>query len=194
MADAPHLPRSNALRILLAISRVARGRSDGLGLFGNSPQSFLASLAPQLAFLIVGDAMLLAGVGGGGLLVIRNLLSSLCLLLGPQVLSYELARLWRRDAAWFRFATAFNWCQLVLPAIFLAMLLLITIAMPNADPSFAVPVMIGIVGSYGLWLNWFVSRKALGLSTGRAILFVLGVNIGTVALLIIPRVLAMRFS
>jgi hypothetical protein len=192
MADAPQLPRSNALRILLAISRVARGRSDGLGLFGNSPQAFLASLAPQLAFPIVGGAMMLAG--GGGLPVIRDLLSTLCLLLAPQVLSFELARLWRRDAAWFRFATAFNWCQWVLPALGLAVLLILSVAMPNANPRYTAPALIGIVGSYGLWLHWFVSRKALGLSTGRAILFVLGVNIGTVALLIIPRVLAMRFS
>jgi hypothetical protein len=192
MADAPHLPRSNALRILLAISRVARGRSDGLGLFGNTPQSFLASLAPQLAFPIVGGAMMLAG--GGGLLVIRDLLSTLCLLLAPQVLSYELARLWRRDAAWFRFATAFNWCQWVLPALGLAVLLVLGVVMPNADPRVTAPVLIFTVGSYGLWLHWFVSRKALGLSIVRAILFVLGVNLGTVILLIVPRVLALHFA
>ena len=43
--------------------------------------------------------------------------ATLCVLLAPSVMSYELARLWGRDAFWNRYIVAFNWCQWLLPVI-----------------------------------------------------------------------------
>lgn len=185
MADAP---RSHAKRILTAITRVARGRADGLALFGNTPQSFLASLAPQLAFPLVGGLMMMAG--GGGLRALTDLLASLCLLLAPQVLSFELARWWQREAAWCRFATAFNWCQWILPVLGLVLLMVANRAVAlGVSPAIARAALIGALGCYGMWLHWFLARMALGLSAGRSALFVVCVNVGTLLIVVLPRLL-----
>jgi hypothetical protein len=40
--------------ILVGILRIAYGRADGVGCFGSTPQAFLSSLAPLVAFPLVG--------------------------------------------------------------------------------------------------------------------------------------------
>ena len=51
--------------IVLGIARLARGRADGLRQFGATREAFLASLAPLVAFPLVGGVLML--LGGGGL-------------------------------------------------------------------------------------------------------------------------------
>ncbi len=112
--------------VLVGMLRIARGRADGIACFGGSAQSFLASLAPLVAFPLVG-----AGFGlftEGPRRAITDLAMALCALLTPAVLSYELARLWRREAAWYRFATAFNWCEWILPMVAVLAMLPISVA------------------------------------------------------------------
>ena len=48
---------------------------------------------------------------------IADLLATVAVLLAPPVLSFEFARLWGRQDHWLRFATAFNWCQWLLPVL-----------------------------------------------------------------------------
>jgi hypothetical protein len=175
--------------VMLGIMRLARGRADGLGQFGATRDAFLVSLAPLIAFPLVGGVLML--LGGGGLDALSELLATLCALLAPPVLSYEVARLWGREAAWLRFATAFNWCQWVIPVIGSVLLLvlgiLIGLGMPRGLGR--VVAVLGVV-AYGLWLHWFVARHGLGLSVLRAGLMVLGVNIVTVIIVLGPRMLA----
>jgi hypothetical protein len=174
--------------ILLGIARLASGRVDGLRQFGATRDAFLVSLAPLIAFPLVGSVLML--LRGGGLYAVSGLLAALCALLAPPVLSFEVARLWGREAAWLRFATAFNWCQWVIPVIGCLMLLvvgiLIGLGLPRAVAQ--VGVVLGIV-AYGLWLQWFVVRHGLGLSGPRAALTVVGVNLGTVIILLGPRMI-----
>ena len=106
------VPRKN---ILVGILRVARGRADGIGHFGSSPQAFLSSLAPLVAFPLVGA--ILAMFTEGPRRALTGLAMTLCALLTPAVVSYELARIWKRTDAWARFATAFNWCEWILPVL-----------------------------------------------------------------------------
>ena len=94
---------------------VARGRAEGIDQFAGTSQGFLASLAPLIAFPLVGTFLLL--LDGDGAPAITDLLATLAVLLAPPVLSFELARLWGRQARWLRFATAFNWCQWLLPML-----------------------------------------------------------------------------
>src|SRR5262245_55634138 len=94
-------PRSGS--IVVGVMRLARGRVDGFQQFGATRDSFLASLAPLLAFPLVGGVLMLAG--GGGLSALADVLATVCALVAPPVLSYEVARLWGREAAWLRFAT-----------------------------------------------------------------------------------------
>jgi hypothetical protein len=183
--------RSPPGSIVLGIVRLARGHSDGIRQFGATREAFLASLAPLIAFPLVGGVLML--LGGGGLAAVSDLLATLCALLAPAVLSFEVARLWGREAAWLRFATAFNWCQWVIPVVGSVLLLVLAflagLGLPRELARLA--VLFGII-AYGLWLHWFVTRHGLGLSGPRAALAVLGVNLGTVILVLGPRILALE--
>ena len=174
--------------IMLGIFRLARGRADGILQFGATREAFLASLAPLVAFPLVGGVLML--LGGGGVTALSDLLATLCALMAPPVLSFEVARLWGRQASWLRFATAFNWCQWAIPVLGSALLLLlgalIVLGLPR--PIARGMVVLGLV-AYGLWLHWFLARHGLGLSRFRALLLVLGVNIATVLIVLGPRVL-----
>jgi hypothetical protein len=174
--------------IVLGVIRLARGRADGILQFGATREAFLASLAPLVAFPLVGGVLML--LGGGGLAAFTDLLATLCALLAPPVLSFQVARLWGREAAWLRFATAFNWCQWVIPVVGSLLLFPIGILAAIGLPRVAarVLVLVCLVG-YGLWLHWFITRHGLGLSRARAILMVLGVNFATVLIVLGPQLL-----
>ena len=173
------------------MARIARGRRDGLEQFGDTAQAFLASLAPLLAFPLVGGLLALAG--GRTELAVTDLLATLCGLLAPAVLSYELARLWRRDGLWLRFATAFNWCQWLLPLLGSVLMVLLGMATAGGLPPRSAGVLLVLgLGGYGLWLHWFLARQGLQLSGMRAALLVLVVNFGTVLLVLGPRLLALE--
>jgi hypothetical protein len=175
--------------VLLGIARLARGRADGLTQFGDTRKAFLGSLAPLLAFPLVGSGLMMAQ--GGGLAAAADMLATFCVLLAPAVLSHVLARLWDREALWMRFATAFNWCQWAIPAVAAALLLvlgvLIQLGLPNQVAG--VVAVLSLTG-YGLWLHWFLARHGLRLSGWRALALVVAVNFGTAALAIGPRLLA----
>jgi len=115
---------------------------------------------------------------------------TVCALLTPAVVSYELARLWKRSDAWIRFATAFNWCEWILPilACFVMVPLSVAISM-GLNENVASLVLLGCLGGYGLWLHWFLARNALAVSRFRAGIMVLLVNLGTVMVVMGPGLL-----
>jgi hypothetical protein len=177
--------------IIVGMLRIARGRADGVGCFGGTVQSFLASLAPLIAFPLVGA--LLGLFTEGPRRALTDLAMTICALLTPAVLSYELARFWGRTGAWFRFATAFNWCEWILPVLAcLAMLPLSAAVNAGLSETEASLMLVGFLGAYGLWMHWFLARKALALSSLRAVLLVLIVNAGTVAAVMVPSLLASK--
>lgn len=174
--------------VVIGIIRLARGRADGLLQFGETREAFLASLAPLIAFPLVGGVLMI--LGGGGLDALADLLATLCALLAPPVLSFEVARWWGRENAWLRFATAFNWCQWIIPILLSLLLLLFGMLTMAGLPTSAARggVLLGLIG-YGLWLHCFLAKHGLGLSWPRAGLMVVGVNLATVLLVAGPRVL-----
>lgn len=179
--------------ILFGIYRIATGHADGLAQFGDTPEAFLASLAPLVAFPLVGTVLMLSQ--GEGLAALSDLLATICALLAPAVLSYEAARLWGRAAAWLRFAVAFNWCQWAIPI--LAMLLVVLAGMLAAaglPTTLGLAMVVGGLGGYALWLHWFLARHGLGLSPIRAALLVVGVNLATVLLVLGPPLLAVALG
>ena len=179
------MPRKS---ILIGILRVARGRADGMGCFGSGPQAFLSSLAPLIAFPLVGTA--LAVFTEGPRRALTGLAMTLCALLTPPVISFELARRWKRSEAWSRFATAFNWCEWILPVLACLVMVPLSVALSvglsEAAASF---LLVGVLGIYGLWLHWFLACKALALSAGRAVVLVLLVNFGTAVAVMGPGLL-----
>jgi hypothetical protein len=174
--------------ILVGVSKIARGRANGLACFGSSGQTFLSSLAPLIAFPFVGAA--LGAFTDGPRQALTDLAMTLCALLTPAVLSYELARIWERTEEWPRFATAFNWCEWILPVlaclIMLPLSVAITLGLTEDVASF---LLLGCLGVYGLWLHWFLARNALNLSRFRAAALVVLVNLGTTVVVLGPRLL-----
>jgi hypothetical protein len=178
---------------LAGILLLARGRADGLAMFADSPNAFLASLAPLVAFPLVGAGLMLAS--GQGLEAVTDFLEVICALLTPAVLSELMARLWGRAEAWLRFATAFNWCQWIMPAALMALLLVFGVARQLGVPDrLAAMGAIGGLAAYALWLHWFLARRGLALSGWRAAGLVLGVNLGTLAVLLAPRLVLMAMA
>ena len=190
--DAParmtQAPR-NRMSVLVGMMRVVRGRPDALAQFGDTPQAFLASLAPLLAFPLVGGVLLLlSGAWHQGL---TDLLATACALLAPPALSWELSRLWKREAYWLRFATAFNWCQWLLPLLGSLLLMGLSVAIAaGLSEQTAGAVAILAMACYALWMHWFLARHGLALGRARAALLVLTVNCVTVVLVVGPRLLA----
>jgi hypothetical protein len=173
---------------LRGIVLLARGRAEGLRQFGDTSPAFLASLAPLVAFPLVGALLMLGH--GDGLPALSGLLATFCALLAPPVLSYELARLWHRQEQWLHFATAFNWCQWAVPVLAALLLTLVYPVLASAAGAEAAGiVVIAGVAAYALWLHWFLARHALMISGLQAALLVVLVNLGTVALVLGPRVL-----
>ena len=172
--------------ILRGIALIARGRRDGLDQFGDYPQDFLASLAPLIAFPLVGGLLMLAG--GQPQAAASGFLTALVALLAPPVLSYEPARWWRRQDHWLRYATALNWCQWIVPVLGIILLTLVfPLVQSLASARAAGMVVIGLLVAYGLWLHWFIARHGLAISPLRAALLVVLVNLTTAVLVFLPQ-------
>jgi hypothetical protein len=179
------LPRRRPPSVLRGVLRLACFDARGLGQFGASAEAFLASLAPLVAFPLVG-AVLLAG-RGNALGALAGFLATLCTLLAPPVLSHGLAVIWKRDADWLRYATAFNWCQWAIPlAGAIVLLLAATLTATGMPDRQAAMLALAALAVYALALHWFVARTALRLSVLRTTLLVLSVNLGTGALILLP--------
>jgi hypothetical protein len=72
--------------IFLGILRIARGRADGIECFGGTVQAYLSSLAPLLAFPLVGAV--LGMFTEGPRRALTGLAMTVCALLTPAVVSY----------------------------------------------------------------------------------------------------------
>jgi hypothetical protein len=176
--------------IIIGIMRLARGRSDGLPLFGDSVPAFTASLAPFVALPLVGASLMM--LDSPGWAPLSELLSAWCALLAPPVISWELARRWDRQAVWLRYATAFNWCMWAVPMFAFVLLLVLGLLEPLGLPSEVAAVALPVgLATYALWLHWFLARHGLQISRSRAVLLVLLVNLGTGILVFGPALLAL---
>jgi hypothetical protein len=174
---------------LVGAAQLAVGRVAGITRFGDSVPAFMASLAPLLAFPLVGAVFLLAG--GSPDDAATTLLLALVAQLAPAVVSHALAVRWGREAAWLRYATAFNWCQWAIPmAAFVLMIGLQAATMAGLGDEAAGDVLIMGLAAYALWLHFILARAGLGLGRGRAVLLVLVVNFVTVVLVLGPRWIA----
>ncbi|MBV9656162.1 MAG: hypothetical protein JOZ42_16525 [Acetobacteraceae bacterium] len=192
MSD-PDFASSSRTSVLRGVALLGTGRPAGLRQFGGSSQSFLASLAPLIAFPAV--FAVLEAAQGNNEAALRRLLGSACVLLSPPVLSHAVARFWGRDAAWLRFATAFNWCQWAIPAaaslLFLAIDAWMALGLPR-DPA-ASFILYGLM-AYALWLHWFLMRHGLQLSALRAAAGTAFVNLGTGLLFVGPGLIRLWLS
>jgi hypothetical protein len=172
---------------------IARGQARGLNCFRDTPQAYLHSLLPGVGLLV--GAVIEGLAEGAGMTAIAEFPATLCVLLAPSVMSYELARLWGRDAFWNRYIVAFNWCQWLLPLIGFAVLVVLAMArVAGVTGQGGFKVMILGLAGYALWMNWFLARHGLALSPWRAVGLVAVVNLGTIAIVLVPSFLAARLA
>ena len=181
--------RGGVMAALLGVGRVARGRPDGIALFDDTPRGFMVSLLPVLSFLLISTLTMPAD--GDSPPAGASFFAILTLLLTPLVLSEWLAGIWGREAAWLRFATAFNWCQWMMPVAVIAGLLVANVMVSLGLPqSLSKRAAIAVVFGYGLWLEFFLARHALVLTRNRSIILVFAINVGTAALAVAASLIA----
>jgi hypothetical protein len=180
--------RPGGRNILRGILLLSRGRAAGFAEMGSGPEAFLSSLAPLIAFPLVGCVLMVAQ--GKTVDGIADFLATLIALLGPPVISQAIAKRWGREERWFRFATALNWCQWVLP-LFAAILVLIAGLLVQAGVPMrqTVIMLCCVLLAYAFWLQWFLARRGLDLSALRAAGLVVLVNLSTVVLVAGPQIL-----
>jgi hypothetical protein len=170
------------------VALLARGRAAGLAEFAGTREAFLASLAPLIAFPLVGAGLIMAS--GQPVAAASDFLATLCALLVPPVLSHMLAERWERAEAWLRYAVAFNWCQWAIPVVAVGLMSVLALAVGLGFPSgIAGAVVLLLLLAYGLWLHWFLAVHGLHLSGARAALLVVVVNVGTGLLVLAPHLL-----
>ncbi len=174
-----------SLPAAIGVARLARFRADGLAAFDATPTGLLNALAPWVAFAVVGFVLML--VSGSAIAALGDLLGTLVALLAPAVLSEALARLWRRDAAWLRYAVALTWCQWVMPPALLAAIILSGLLVASGLPN-DIAELVGALAllAYALALHFFIARHALALSRWRTLALVATINIGTGVLVTVP--------
>lgn len=181
--------RPGSRNLLLGLARLACCRAEGLAEFGDDAQAFLASLAPLIAFPLVGTGLALAK--GQGVAVAVAFAQTVCGLLAPSVLSQALAARWGRGAEWFRYATAANWCQWLMPMALAFLLILAGIATQAGVPERLLPpLVVGLLAVYALRLQFFLVRHGLALPRGRSLLLVVTVMLGTAVLVLGPALVA----
>ncbi len=174
---------------LIGLLRVARGKADGLARFGGSTTSFMTSLAPLVAFPIVGALIVLAR--DGAVAAFGLLTATLIAQLAPAVLSHAVAVRWGREPQWLHYATAYNWCYWAIPVVATVLMTLLGSAMrAGMSAEAAIQAFFLALAGYSLWLHWFLARHGLSLSKWRAAGLVALVNAGTLALAFGPRLLA----
>ena len=182
--------RPGQKNILRGIVLLCRGRAAGFAEIGTGPEAFLSSLAPLIAFPLVGCVLMVAQ--GKTQDAVADFLATLIALLAPPVISHAIALRWGRQERWFRFATAVNWCQWVLPLLG-AVLVMIAGVMVQAGVPLrnTVVVLCCVLLAYAFWLQWFLARHGLDLSGPRAAALVLIVNLLTIVLIAGPQILEM---
>ena len=175
---------------VIGAAQLAIGRGEGMQRFGDTPQAFLSSLAPLVAFPIVGALML--SLDGSGVDAITTLLLTVVAQLAPAVLSHAVAVRWGREGDWLRYAVAFNWCQWAIPLAAIVLLMVMQVAgLAGLPDAAAANILVVALALYGIWLHWTLARKGLLLGRVRSIVLVVLVNAGTVALVLGPRLLAL---
>ena len=123
---------------------------------------------------------------------LSDLLATLVALLTPLVVTEFFARRWGREALWMRFAVASNWCQWALPMALMAVIAVLWVAARLGLPTGEAVTggcLVGLI-FYGIALHWFLARRGLELSRGRATLLVLAADLLTGFLVVVPKLLA----
>jgi len=150
---------------------LARGRPEGMVLMESTPRgawrSFIAAAICLPAFLALrffGWAQAGAGIEVLGRPLAAELITYVMGWTVFPLVTFGIASLWGRAAAWPRFVAGWNWINIIQYLLWLAL---------------SVPVVLGAAGlvvqgltlaafGYLVWLEWFTVRVGLGVTGSRA--------------------------
>jgi hypothetical protein len=167
--------------ILRGLFMLARGRVAGVLEFANSDDALFASLAPLIAFPLVGAG--LKFLSGQPVAAAAWFLARLCAVLALPVIVREIARATGREAAWLRTATALNWSfWMVLPVLLVAAVIgavLEAAGLNGTDAEFAA---LGAMLAWLLWYQWFIIRAGLQLGVWPAAAAICAISLAVAAL------------
>ena len=162
--------------ILRGVFMLARGRAAGIAEFANTSDGLAASLAPLIAFPLVGAGVV--ALSGQPKLAAIAFLSRLCGILALPVITQAYAQLTKREAVWLRTATALNWSfWLLIPLLFLAAFIGAGLVSTGVAETMAEEIVICLVAAYMLWFHWFTVRTGLSLPGWSAAVLVVITNI-----------------
>jgi len=186
-------PAGAAARILRGVLQLGRGDAQGLEAFRNTPEALLSAIAPSVAlFLVIGLSQLGQKLDAVQMTKVMILITAL---LTRLVVSQLAAKFWKREALWLRYATALQWSSWLPLVLSLFALSLVELVMPGraSTPAGLAGVMLG-VELYELWLGWFIARKALQISGGRAAALVVLINLSVAILYVIAALLPPHYN
>lgn len=176
--------------ILRGLWKFAKFQRAGIAEFGDTLDHFYASLAPLIAFPLVGAAA--SAVQGEWRLALIGFISRFCAVLVLPVCVYEFSCLFGRERFWLRAATALNWSfWMVLPALLVAAFIGGALAQMGLSMTGAEMVTLGLVGLYLLWYRLFVLAAGLALPYWQAGLIVLASSLAIVAATAVPLLLGL---
>ncbi len=158
--------------ILRGLLLLARGQKSGIVDFRNTMDAFTASLAPLIAFPLVGAS--LSALGGHWQVALVGFCARLCAVLVLPLLAYEFARLAGRETLWLRTAAALDWSfWMMIPVLFILALISSAMVAMGLPMQMAIYIILGAMGVYLLWYHWVIVRAGLEVSHVQAALFVI---------------------
>jgi hypothetical protein len=139
---------------------LARGRAAGIKEFGNSVDALTASLAPLIAFPLVGAGI--TATNGQPKLAVIAFLARLCAVLAVPVITYEFARFTKRESLWLRTTAALDWSfWLIVPLLVAAGFIGTGLVAAGLSVKNAEYAAMALMIAYMLWLQWFTVRNGL---------------------------------
>jgi len=142
---------------------LAQGKKAGLAEFGADNDAFTASLAPLIAFPLVGAGV--SAFGGAWQEALLGFLSRLCAVLILPAIVHEFARRTGREPLWLRTAVALDWSfWMVIPLLFIAAFfgaLGVEAGLPMQSAGYGA---LAFICGYLLWMHWFILRTGLQIS------------------------------
>ncbi|RVT97438.1 hypothetical protein EOD42_06300 [Rhodovarius crocodyli] len=154
---------------LMGAGLLARGQGLGMAAFDGSPQEVRRSFwAAALSFPLFFALARIAGVDEPvSFPWLREALSFTITWVVFALMSERMATVSGYGRNWPRFMSAWNWSNLIQYAVLLAA------TIPGRFvPDVAEQIVSLVAVGYALWLEWFVTRQALGVPGPMAVLFV----------------------
>jgi hypothetical protein len=176
--------------IIRGLWRLAKCERAGIGEFGGTLDNFYASLAPLIAFPLVGA--IASAMQGAWQLAIIGFLSRLAAVLVLPLCVYEFSRLFGREMFWLRTATVLNWSfWMLLPALLVASLVGGILAQCGLGMVRAELLTLVLVGLYLLWYRLFALSAGLGVHYGQAALIVLASSVAIACSVALPQLMGL---